>query len=104
MQINTTLLTLTDLKTTLGEGLHGWAYHPATEKTPSSLTKHWQFADFQQAFAFMQQVASIAESQNHHPDWRNCYNQVWATLSTHDAGGVTQQDVDFILAVEMLQK
>jgi 4a-hydroxytetrahydrobiopterin dehydratase len=104
MQINTTLLTLTDLKTMLGEGLHGWAYHPATEKTPSSLTKHWRFADFQQAFAFMQQVATIAESQNHHPDWRNAYNQLWITLSTHDARGVTQQDVDFILAVEMLQK
>jgi 4a-hydroxytetrahydrobiopterin dehydratase len=99
-----TLLTLSTLKTTLGETLHGWAYQPATDETSSNLTKHWQFADFQQAFAFMQQVASIAESQNHHPDWRNCYNQVWATLSTHDAGGVTQQDVDFILAVEMLQK
>jgi len=97
-----TIITLADLKTTLGETLHGWAYQPATDETPSSLTKHWRFADFQQAFSFMQQVATIAEKQNHHPDWRNCYNQVWITLSTHDAGGVTQQDVDFMLAVEAL--
>ena len=102
MQINTTLLTLTDLKTTLGEGLHGWAYQPATDEAPSNVSKHWRFEDFQQAFSFMQQVASIAEKQSHHPDWRNTYNQVWITLSTHDAGGVTQKDVDFILAVEAL--
>ena len=102
MQINTTLLTLADLQATLGETLHGWTYQPATNEAPSTLTKHWRFQDFQQAFSFMQQVASIAESQNHHPDWRNTYNQVWITLSTHDAGGVTQKDVDFVLAVEAL--
>jgi 4a-hydroxytetrahydrobiopterin dehydratase len=97
------LLTLAYLQATLGDDLYGWVYHPATHQTPSKLTKHWQFADFQQAFSFMQQVAVIAESQNHHPDWRNCYNQLWATLSTHDAGGVTQKDVDFILAIGNLQ-
>jgi 4a-hydroxytetrahydrobiopterin dehydratase len=97
-----TILTLIDLKTTLGEGLHGWAYHPKTDESPSKLTKHWRFSDFQQAFAFMQQVAGIAESQNHHPDWQNRYNQVWATLSSHDTGGVTQKDVAFIQALERL--
>lgn len=50
------------------------------------------FADFQQAFAFMTLVAAQAERLNHHPEWRNVYNQVHIRLTTHDAGGLTEKD------------
>jgi len=52
------------------------------------------FKDFNGAFAFMTQVALAAEKADHHPEWSNVYNKVRVTLSTHDAGGVTQKDLD----------
>lgn len=54
------------------------------------------FNDFRQAFHFMKQCAELAEDLNHHPDWRNAYNRVWISLTTHDAGGLTE--LDFLLA------
>ena len=42
----------------------------------------------------MTQVAIMAEKRNHHPEWSNVYNKVDVTLTTHDAEGVTQRDVD----------
>ena len=99
----TTSLTQTQLQALLGHSLQGWAYQVANHQQPACLTKQWQFEDFQQAFAFMQRVATIAEAHNHHPDWQNCYNRLWITLTTHDAGGITQQDVAFIKAVALLE-
>jgi 4a-hydroxytetrahydrobiopterin dehydratase len=59
----------------------------------NALHAELQFADFKQAFAFMVQVALLAEQLNHHPDWRNVYNRLEIKLSTHDAGNViTEQD------------
>ena len=52
------------------------------------------FPDFNRAFAFMTQVALAAEKADHHPEWSNVYNKVRVTLTTHDAGGVTQKDLD----------
>ena len=57
------------------------------------------FADFGQAFGFMTQLALAAEMRNHHPEWFNVYKNVEVTLSTHDAGGVTELDIK--LATEM---
>jgi 4a-hydroxytetrahydrobiopterin dehydratase len=54
------------------------------------------FQNFQQAFAFMTQIALVAEKMDHHPDWTNVYNRVEIKLWTHDAGGLTEKD--FILA------
>jgi len=65
----------------------------------NSLHTHWEFPDFQQAFGFMADVAELAERMNHHPDWSNIYNRVHVTLSTHDAGGLT--DLDFAMAHAM---
>ena len=56
------------------------------------IKKSFQFRDFQQAFAFMTAAALHAERHDHHPDWSNCYNRVNVTLSTHDAGGITEKD------------
>ena len=59
-----------------------------------AITREFVFADFNRAFAFMTQVALAAEKADHHPEWFNVYNKVRVTLSTHDAGGVTQKDLE----------
>ena len=57
------------------------------------------FKDFNQAFGFMTRAALVAEKMDHHPEWFNVYKTVEVTLSTHDAGGVTELDIK--LAAEM---
>jgi 4a-hydroxytetrahydrobiopterin dehydratase len=59
-----------------------------------AITREFLFPDFNRAFAFMTQVALAAEKADHHPEWTNVYNKVRITLTTHDAGGVTQKDLD----------
>jgi 4a-hydroxytetrahydrobiopterin dehydratase len=51
-----------------------------------------EFRDFSQAFGFMAQVALAAEAMGHHPDWSNVWNKVTIDLTTHSAGGLTQND------------
>lgn len=59
----------------------------------NKLSASFKFDDFAQAFAFMMEVAFIAEKHSHHPDWRNVWNRVEIHLNTHDAGGVvTEKD------------
>jgi len=55
-----------------------------------------------EAFAFMSAVAITAEKRDHHPEWSNVYNRVDVLLTTHDAGGVTDLDVDMALAMNAL--
>lgn len=59
----------------------------------NSLKKSFKFSDFNAAFGFMGRVALMAERMDHHPEWFNVYNRVDVTLSTHDAGGVTELDI-----------
>jgi len=72
------------------QGLSGWEQQSGRD----AIRRQYVFKDFVQAFAFMTQVAIIAEKRNHHPEWSNVYNKVDFTLTTHDAGGVTQRDID----------
>ena len=58
-----------------------------------AITKTFRFQTFNEAFGFMTRVALAAEKADHHPEWFNVYNRVDVTLSTHDAGGVTDKDV-----------
>src|ERR1700731_2266211 len=58
-----------------------------------AITKKFTFKDFNQAFGFMTRAALAAEKMDHHPEWFNVYKTVEVTLSTHDAGGVTEKDV-----------
>lgn len=67
------------------------------------LKKTVQFKNFQEAFAFMTRVAFLAEKMNHHPDWRNVYNRVEISLSTHDAGDiVTDKDHKLAVAIDKI--
>jgi 4a-hydroxytetrahydrobiopterin dehydratase len=59
-----------------------------------AISREFRFAGFVEAFAFMTQVALTAEKRNHHPEWSNVYDRVRITLTTHDAGGLTQNDID----------
>ncbi|MBL8544127.1 MAG: 4a-hydroxytetrahydrobiopterin dehydratase [Hyphomonadaceae bacterium] len=59
-----------------------------------AIVKEFRFKDFNAAFAFMTRVALHAEKHDHHPEWSNVYNRVDVTLTTHDAGGVTDKDVE----------
>ena len=58
------------------------------------------FADFREAWGFMNEVALSAESMDHHPNWENVYNRVNIRLSTHDANGLTQLDLDLAQQIE----
>jgi 4a-hydroxytetrahydrobiopterin dehydratase len=72
-------------------------------ETDRKLHRRFTFADFSEAFAFMARVALIAEKKGHHPDWRNVYNTVDITLSTHDVGDVvTDKDRDLAKAIDAL--
>jgi 4a-hydroxytetrahydrobiopterin dehydratase len=63
-----------------------------TEKD-NKLVGEFVFEDFSQAWAFMTEVAILAERKNHHPDWRNTWNRVVITLTTHDEGDIiTEKD------------
>jgi 4a-hydroxytetrahydrobiopterin dehydratase len=58
-----------------------------------AIVKEFRFKDFNEAFGFMTRVALYADKHDHHPEWANVYNRVDVTLTTHDAGGVTDKDV-----------
>ena len=59
-----------------------------------AITRSLTFTDFNAAFGFMTRVALLADKVDHHPEWSNVYNRVEVLLTTHDADGVTQRDLD----------
>ncbi|MGA8323342.1 MAG: 4a-hydroxytetrahydrobiopterin dehydratase [Xanthobacteraceae bacterium] len=69
--------------------LKGWSELSGRD----AISKKFVFADFNQAFGFMTRAALVAEKLDHHPEWFNVYKTVEVTLSTHDAGGVTELDI-----------
>jgi 4a-hydroxytetrahydrobiopterin dehydratase len=58
------------------------------------LHRELRFPDFRRAFAFMTEVAFHAEKLDHHPEWSNVYGRVVVDLVTHDAGGITELDLE----------
>jgi 4a-hydroxytetrahydrobiopterin dehydratase len=58
------------------------------------LHREFRFPDFVRAFSFMSAVALVAEKRDHHPEWFNVYGRVVVDLITHDAGGITRNDVE----------
>ena len=76
------------------ERLNGWSIQ--NEK----LHREYQFPDFAHAFGFMATAAVLIEKLNHHPEWSNVYNRVLVDLTTHDAGGITQKDLELAELLE----
>jgi 4a-hydroxytetrahydrobiopterin dehydratase len=67
-----------------------------------AITRSFRFADFSAAWGFMSRVALLAETQGHHPEWANVWNKVEITLSTHDAGGLSDKDVTLARAIDAI--
>ena len=90
-----TKLTIEELRNAL-KRLPDWALVQDRE----AITRKFQFVDFDAAFAFMTRAALLAAKMDHHPEWFNVYNKIEVTLATHDAGGVTQKDIDLAAAMD----
>lgn len=69
---------------------------------PDGISRHFTFTDFVGAFGFMARVAIVAEKADHHPEWSNVYNRVDIILTTHDAGGLSQRDIDLAKVIDGL--
>lgn len=82
-------LPIEDIQQRLSE-LPDWSFEQ------HKLYRRLVFDSFIEAFGFMAQVALLAESMDHHPEWSNVYNRVEIYLGTHDVDGVS--DRDFSLA------
>ena len=75
-------------------GLHGWS------RRGDALVRTYQFRNFTQAMEFVNRVAGLAESAGHHPDIDIRYSKVTLSLSTHDAGGITSNDVSLARSID----
>lgn len=80
----------------------GLAELPGWAAGAGHIARTFVFDDFVAAFGWMTSAALVAERMNHHPDWSNVYRTVEVKLSTHDAGGVTQRDLDLAAAMSRL--
>lgn len=80
------------------DGLPDWDYQDGRD----AITRSFTFNGFSEAFAFMTQVALMAEKADHHPEWSNVYNRVDILLTTHDAGGLSARDVDLAGQIDTL--
>ena len=84
-------------KDALGK-LTGWSEVAGRD----AITRKFVFKDFSEAFGFMARAALVAEKMDHHPEWFNVYKTVDVTLSTHDAGGLTDRDVKLAEAMDKI--
>lgn len=78
------------------EKIDGWEY------SDNAIHTTIEFTDFKEAFATMTRIAFEVEKQNHHPKWTNTYNELTISLSTHDAGGITEKDFKLAHAIEKI--
>jgi 4a-hydroxytetrahydrobiopterin dehydratase len=75
---------------------------PRWNLVAGKLRRELRFADFVEAFGFMARVALIAEAMGHHPEWSNVWNRVTIELTTHDAGGLTDLDLQLAQRIDVL--
>jgi 4a-hydroxytetrahydrobiopterin dehydratase len=78
------------------ESLEGWTY------SDNAIHTSFEFENFKEAFTLMTRIAFEAEAQQHHPEWSNVYNELEISLSTHDAGGVTEKDFKLASTIEKI--
>ncbi len=76
--------------------LHGWAV------TPQGLQKRFEMENFLSAMNLVNRTADLAEQAQHHPDIFISYNKVTFTLTTHDAGGITEKDFGLAAKIEAI--
>ena len=86
-----------EIKSKLAD-LSGWKYED------NFIIKEFIFKNFSENFGFMSRIAMLAESLNHHPDWSGGYKNLTIRLSTHDAGGVSEKDMEFARKIEQMLK
>ena len=79
------------------KNLKGWVV------VNNKMHKEFEFDDFNQAFGFMTRAAMHIEKMNHHPEWFNVYNKIIVDLTTHDAGGITQNDINLAKILNSLE-
>lgn len=78
------------------KNLDGWEY------SDNAIHTTIEFQDFKDCFSVMTRIAFEAENLNHHPDWSNVYNKLSITLSTHEAGGLTEKDFSLAQIIDEL--
>ncbi len=66
------------------------------------IKRDWEFRDFSEAMDFINMIAVIAEKHNHHPYLENTYNRVSLSFNTHDAGGITEKDINIAREIDRL--
>jgi 4a-hydroxytetrahydrobiopterin dehydratase len=87
-----------DARTKALAGLPAWSVVEGRD----AITRTFTFVDFSQAFGFMTRAALVAEKMDHHPEWTNVYKTVTVTLTSHDAGGVTERDIRLAEAMDRI--
>ena len=87
-------------ETHLTEALESAGWSPSADG--KAIVKTFRFANFRDAIAWMTRAGFEAEALDHHPEWSNVYNRVEVTLTTHDAGGLTEKDTKLAERMEKL--
>jgi 4a-hydroxytetrahydrobiopterin dehydratase len=87
-----------EARSTALKRLQGWSEAGGRD----AISKTFTFKNFNEAFGFMARAALVAEKMDHHPEWSNVYKTVNVTLSTHDAGGLTELDVKLAEAMDKI--
>ncbi|MGF1555703.1 4a-hydroxytetrahydrobiopterin dehydratase [Paucihalobacter sp.] len=77
-------------------------HFPDWEFIDNAIYAEFEFENFKDCFSAMSRIAFECEALNHHPDWSNTYNVLKISLSTHDAGGVTEKDFELAEAIEQI--
>ena len=80
------------------DALPNWDY----DSGRGAISRSFSFVDFAEAFSFMTRVALIAERADHHPEWSNVWNRVDILLTTHDAGGLSERDIEMAEAIDTM--
>jgi len=78
--------------------LQGWSRHG------EAIERQLRFRDFSSALAFLVRVGIEAEKANHHPEIANVYSRVTIRLTTHDAGGITEKDMDLAARIDAIAR